>query len=277
MPIVQAYRGISMAHSIAGAGKTPVLKGAAYAENVAVGEAKIADAVSADTSANSANLNPEEEAALSSKYGSPVDLHSHLADAKVNGPLSLAEAKIKIGMNLKGPDVAAVQKAYGSTENAKKLFGLEATGGVGTIIKSGQGNEPTKITNRPQVSRIVLRAELPRTAVLSVPAYGINVHSEREVVVTGGGWKGWDAWSGQSPKFSEVPMPGQTISTFADKPQTPTDLKAIDTAANEAYDWSTHTLKVNVTPEQQAGIDKWKADQDIVAKYKKTIPKSQQL
>jgi hypothetical protein len=55
-------------------------------------------------------------------------------------------------------------------------------------------------------SRIVLRTEVPRTAVVSIPAYGINVKSEQEVVVVGTGWKGWDAWSGRAPTFEEVPM-----------------------------------------------------------------------
>jgi hypothetical protein len=55
-------------------------------------------------------------------------------------------------------------------------------------------------------SRVVLRAEVPRTAVVSVPAYGVNVKSEQEVVVAGAAWKGWDAWSGRAPSFEEVPM-----------------------------------------------------------------------
>jgi hypothetical protein len=54
--------------------------------------------------------------------------------------------------------------------------------------------------------RVVLRAEVPRTAVVSVPAYGINVHSEHEVVVAGTAWVGWDAWKGRAPEFTEVPM-----------------------------------------------------------------------
>ncbi|MCA1452143.1 hypothetical protein I6F35_02800 [Bradyrhizobium sp. BRP22] len=55
-------------------------------------------------------------------------------------------------------------------------------------------------------NRIVLRIEVPRTAALSVPAYGINVHSEREVVVAGTAWKGWDAWRGTAPDFHKVPL-----------------------------------------------------------------------
>lgn len=54
--------------------------------------------------------------------------------------------------------------------------------------------------------RTVLRIEVPRTAVLSVPAYGANVHGEKEVVVTGTAWKQWDAWKGRAPDFETVPM-----------------------------------------------------------------------
>jgi len=57
-----------------------------------------------------------------------------------------------------------------------------------------------------QEDRVVLRAEVPRTAVVSIPAYGINVHKEREVVVAGTAWVGWDAWRKRAPEFSEVPM-----------------------------------------------------------------------
>lgn len=54
--------------------------------------------------------------------------------------------------------------------------------------------------------RVVLRAEVPRTAVVSVPAYGINVTHEREVVVAGTAWKGWDAWENAAPSFDEVAL-----------------------------------------------------------------------
>lgn len=54
--------------------------------------------------------------------------------------------------------------------------------------------------------RVVLRAEVPRTAVISVPAYGINVHSEHEAVVMGTAWHNWDAWKVQAPTFGDHPM-----------------------------------------------------------------------
>jgi hypothetical protein len=55
-------------------------------------------------------------------------------------------------------------------------------------------------------TRIVLRALMPRTAAISIPAYGINVKSEQEVVVAGTAWKKWDAWIRQAPRFSDVAM-----------------------------------------------------------------------
>ena len=54
--------------------------------------------------------------------------------------------------------------------------------------------------------RIVLRAKIPRTAAVSVPAYGINVKSEQEVVVAGTAWKAWDAWIKKAPSFTDVPL-----------------------------------------------------------------------
>lgn len=52
---------------------------------------------------------------------------------------------------------------------------------------------------------VTVRYEVPRTAVLSLPAYGKNVHSEREVVITGGAIKGWDAWR-KAPEFDVIPV-----------------------------------------------------------------------
>jgi uncharacterized protein len=54
--------------------------------------------------------------------------------------------------------------------------------------------------------RVVLRIEAPRTAAVSVPAYGINVHGEHEVVLAGTAWKAWDAWDSVAPRFGDVPI-----------------------------------------------------------------------
>ncbi len=56
-------------------------------------------------------------------------------------------------------------------------------------------------------SGIMTRVQAPRTAILSVPSYGQNVHSEHEAVVMGTAWSGWDAWKADaSPDFSMVPV-----------------------------------------------------------------------
>ncbi len=54
--------------------------------------------------------------------------------------------------------------------------------------------------------RVVIRASVPRTAVLSIPAYGQNVHSEHEVVIAGTSFVDWDAWAKKAPTFSDVPI-----------------------------------------------------------------------
>lgn len=54
--------------------------------------------------------------------------------------------------------------------------------------------------------RVVLRLEAPRTAAVSVPAYGVNVLSEREVVMAGTAWKRWDAWDRRAPPFDKTPL-----------------------------------------------------------------------
>ena len=54
--------------------------------------------------------------------------------------------------------------------------------------------------------RVVLRAHVPRTTVVSVPAYGQNLHSEHKSVIAGTAWAGWDAWLNRAPTFEQVPM-----------------------------------------------------------------------
>jgi hypothetical protein len=60
---------------------------------------------------------------------------------------------------------------------------------------------------------VKLRAQVPRTAVISVPAYGQNAYSEREVVVAGTGWKSWDGWKSEAPSLRDVPIGHQTTAT----------------------------------------------------------------
>ena len=57
--------------------------------------------------------------------------------------------------------------------------------------------------------RVVLRAHVPRTAAISIPCYGANVHSEHEVVIGGTAWNGWDAWLQTAPTFEQVALGGK--------------------------------------------------------------------
>jgi hypothetical protein len=67
-------------------------------------------------------------------------------------------------------------------------------------------------------NQVVVRIVAPRTAVLSLPCYGINVHHEREVVLAGTSWKAWDAWSGPAPNFNQFPI-GSSIVPLPTKEQ----------------------------------------------------------
>jgi hypothetical protein len=78
---------------------------------------------------------------------------------------------------------------------------VERNGAASTTTDPGVANDWSAHN-----TRVVLRAVVPRTAALSVPAYGINMQSEHEVVVAGTAWKGWDAWKGTAPSFKAVPL-----------------------------------------------------------------------
>jgi hypothetical protein len=56
--------------------------------------------------------------------------------------------------------------------------------------------------------KATMRIAAPRTAVISVPAYGINMAFEHEVVVGGTAWKDWDAWAGSAPEYPSRGMNG---------------------------------------------------------------------
>ena len=58
-------------------------------------------------------------------------------------------------------------------------------------------------------TRVVMRIQAPRTAAISVPSYGQNIHSEHEVVLAGTAWKKWDAWHEKAPAFNAVEMHDQ--------------------------------------------------------------------
>jgi hypothetical protein len=79
------------------------------------------------------------------------------------------------------------------------------------ITRNGMYSTTTKLEvangwNAGIGTKVVLRLDVPRTAVVSFPAYGINVHSEKEVVLAGTAFRGWDAWKNNAPSTTEVPI-----------------------------------------------------------------------
>ena len=46
----------------------------------------------------------------------------------------------------------------------------------------------------------------PRTAALSIPAYGINIHTEHECVIAGTAWAAYDVWNKPAPTFENFPL-----------------------------------------------------------------------
>jgi hypothetical protein len=99
-------------------------------------------------------------------------------------------------------ELRAMQSAK-EVEGYKFLPALQVdrNGAASTSINPAVSNDW-----KPARNRIVLRAEVPRTAAISVPAYGINMQNEREVVVAGTAWKGWDAWKETAPPFEYIPL-----------------------------------------------------------------------
>jgi len=83
---------------------------------------------------------------------------------------------------------------------------LKQSGAASTSTNLGVCNAWNGVGAKPaNPQRVVLRARVPATSVISLPAYGQNVHEETEWVVLGTPWYGWDAWLGKAPSFDAVP------------------------------------------------------------------------
>lgn len=105
--------------------------------------------------------------------------------------------------------------SYASDEKFTKLptVRVDRNGAASTTTDIGVANGWAGARE----GKITLRAVVPRTAAISIPAYGINVHGEHEVVVAGTAWKGWDAWAGKAPSLDKIPIgpKGSGIGTNA--------------------------------------------------------------
>jgi 8-oxo-dGTP pyrophosphatase MutT (NUDIX family) len=94
-----------------------------------------------------------------------------------------------------------LDEVRGETGDKLDDVNLKRNGAMSTSVDPDVSNEWNG-----HVGRVVLRLSVPRTSVLSVPAYGQNEAKEKEVVVTGNAWRGWDAYYGKAPTFEEAPL-----------------------------------------------------------------------
>ncbi len=76
-----------------------------------------------------------------------------------------------------------------------KRNGAASTSSLPSVCNSWGG-----VGNKPENSqRVVLRIRSPRTACVSAPCFGQNLHNEEEIVLAGTTWRGWDAWLDKAP------------------------------------------------------------------------------
>jgi hypothetical protein len=120
-----------------------------------------------------------------------------------------AELNLYRGMTL---DKALVEKLFGKHAEAGRKVG-EAFTHLPTmdVLRNGAASTTTSLSiannwGGNSAGKVVLRSVVPRTAALSIPAYGINIKSEQEVVVAGTAWKGWDVWKGGAPGLTSTPL-----------------------------------------------------------------------
>ncbi len=108
-------------------------------------------------------------------------------------------------------DKALVEKIFTKHAAAGKRVGSFTHLPTMDVKRNGAASTTTALTvangwGGSGGGKVVLRAVVPRTAAISIPAYGINIKSEQEVVIAGTAWKGWDVWQGQAPGLGGTPL-----------------------------------------------------------------------
>jgi phage-related protein (TIGR01555 family) len=139
--------------------------------------------------------------------------------------LKVPETAKQLQLNEKGEQVPTGQTGQfiKLPETHISRNGAASTSTNAKVPNSWQGTDTLVSKDNP---RVVIRAVVPRSAMLSTPAFGINLQSEKEVVVAGTGWMGWDAWLHTAPTLEDVPM-SDTIkrAKATDAEPTPEELR----------------------------------------------------
>jgi hypothetical protein len=140
-------------------------------------------------------------------------------------------------------DTSDIETKTGSVYQKLQNYKLHRNGCASTTIDAGVANGWGS-----GYDRVVLRIAAPRTAVVSLPCYGQNVHHEREVIVAGTAWKSWDAWKGRAPTFQDLPID----DNYKPEPITkPTDDQV---AALKRYAASQFTIDYDAIVNQAKGL-----------------------
>jgi hypothetical protein len=137
-------------------------------------------------------------------------------DLKRYDPARYEQAVKEKGLDLKQLVIAeSPYRASGETYEKAPTIKVDRNGAASATTDPEVANGWKK----GSLGNVVLRALVPRTAAISIPAYGINIHSEHEVVIAGTAFKAWDAWIKRAPTFDEVPIGehGSGIGTSAPK------------------------------------------------------------
>jgi GNAT superfamily N-acetyltransferase len=106
--------------------------------------------------------------------------------------------------------------ATGDTVSELPTIQLKKNGAQSFTAKAGVANSWAGVAGSPAGGyRVVLKATVPASAVLSLPVYGVNEQEEAEVVVMGTPWKSWQAWFRTAPSGNMKTEPrafGQAVA-----------------------------------------------------------------
>lgn len=85
---------------------------------------------------------------------------------------------------------------------------LQRYGAASSSTNARIANDWNGVGAKPAESvRVVMRIKAPKEAIVSIPAFGQNIHDEEEVVVAGAkDWIAWDAWLDKAPTEDKVPI-----------------------------------------------------------------------
>ena len=114
----------------------------------------------------------------------------------------------------------------GNARYFTKLPSIELlrNGAQSATVDHWTANSWQGVGNVTGTERVVLRIASDPTSVLSLPVHGQNLQSEKEVVLTGNGWRSWDAWYNVAP-YSQLIQNTIRICIMAKQKQNPAKLQ----------------------------------------------------